>query len=132
MGPTLALQLPFSEVSALSGSLVSSAPERPCDDVCGLNTPSRESDGNAANFLDRPTDQWRRGDALAFAGGRRLVFLGGGLARCRIAAIRRRRASPGTHDGASHARIGSRCDRAELGFPGFKTCLGWPTTAFNR
>ena len=83
----LALQLPFSEVSALSGSLVSSAPERPCDDVCGLNTPSRESDGNAANFLDRPTDQWRRGDALAFAGGRRLVFLGGGLARCRIAAI---------------------------------------------
>src|SRR5687768_12931713 len=86
-GLDLALQLPFSEVSALSGSLVSSAPERPCDDVCGLNTPSRESDGNAANFLDRPTDQWRRGDALAFAGGRRLVFLGGGLARCRIAAI---------------------------------------------
>ena len=31
----LALQLPFCfEVSALSGSLVSSAPERPCDDVC--------------------------------------------------------------------------------------------------
>jgi hypothetical protein len=56
--------------------------------MCAGDPLSRESDGNAANFLDRPTDQWRRGDALAFAGGRRLVFLGGGgLARCRIAAI---------------------------------------------
>jgi len=36
----------------LSGSLVSSAPERPCDDVCGLNPLSSESDGNAADFLD--------------------------------------------------------------------------------
>jgi hypothetical protein len=51
--PTLALQLLFwFEVSALSGSLMGSAPARPCDDVCGLNTPSRESDGNAADFLD--------------------------------------------------------------------------------
>jgi hypothetical protein len=32
----LALQLSFCfEVRALSGRLVSSAPERPCDDVCG-------------------------------------------------------------------------------------------------
>ena len=50
---TLALQLPFCfEVSALSGSLVSSAPAGPCDDVCGLNTLSSEFDGNAADFLD--------------------------------------------------------------------------------
>jgi hypothetical protein len=49
----LALQLPFCfEVRALSGSLVSSAPRRPCDDVCGLNTVTSESDGNAADFLD--------------------------------------------------------------------------------
>ena len=48
----LALQLSFFEVSALGGDLVSSAPERPCDDVCGLNTVSSESDGNAADFLD--------------------------------------------------------------------------------
>ena len=48
----LVLQLSFLEVSALSGSLVSSAPERPCDDVCGLNALSSESDGNAADFLD--------------------------------------------------------------------------------
>jgi hypothetical protein len=49
----LALQLHFRfEVSALSDSLVSSAPARPCDYACGLNTLSRESDGNAADFLD--------------------------------------------------------------------------------
>ena len=54
----LALQLPFCfEVSALSRSLESSAPERPCDDVCGLNMFSSKSAGNAAG--------------------------GGGLARCR-------------------------------------------------
>jgi len=49
---SLALQLSFCEVSALSGSLVSSAPERPCDDVCGLNALLSESDGDAADFLD--------------------------------------------------------------------------------
>ena len=49
---TLALQLSFFEVSALSDSLVSSAPERPCDDVCGLNALLSESGGDAADFLD--------------------------------------------------------------------------------
>jgi hypothetical protein len=49
----LALQLPFfSEVRALSGRLVSSTPERPCDDMRGLNPLSSESDGDAADFLD--------------------------------------------------------------------------------
>ena len=49
----LALQLPFCfEVRALSNRLVSSTPERPCDDVCGLNPLSSESDGDAADFLD--------------------------------------------------------------------------------
>ena len=49
----LALQLPFCfEVSALSDGLVSSAPERPCDDVCGLDALSSESGGDAADFLD--------------------------------------------------------------------------------
>jgi hypothetical protein len=51
--PGLALQLPSRfEVSALSGGLMSSAPEGPCDDVCGLNMLSRQSDGDAADFLD--------------------------------------------------------------------------------
>jgi hypothetical protein len=40
------------EVRPLSGGLVSSAPERPCDDVCGLDPLSSESDGDAADFLD--------------------------------------------------------------------------------
>jgi hypothetical protein len=39
-------------VSALSGSLVRSAPERPCDNVGGLNPLSIKSDCNAADFLD--------------------------------------------------------------------------------
>jgi hypothetical protein len=48
----LALQLSFFEVSALSFRLVGSAPERPCDDVCGFNALLSESDGDAADFLD--------------------------------------------------------------------------------
>ena len=48
----LTLQLPFFEVMALSFRLVGSAPERPCDDVCGLNPLLSESDGDAADFLD--------------------------------------------------------------------------------
>ena len=53
IGERLALQLPFCfEVRALSNRLVSSTPERPCDDVCGLNPLSSESDGDAADFLD--------------------------------------------------------------------------------
>jgi hypothetical protein len=44
--------LPFFEVMALSFRLAGSAPERPCDDVCGLNPLSRKSDSDAADFLD--------------------------------------------------------------------------------
>ena len=51
--PSLTLQLPFCfEVRALGDGLVSSAPEGPCDGVCGLNPLSIKSDGNAADFLD--------------------------------------------------------------------------------
>jgi hypothetical protein len=49
----LALQLPTCfEMRTLSGSLVGSAPARPCDDACGLNTLSSESGSNATDFLD--------------------------------------------------------------------------------
>jgi hypothetical protein len=48
----LALQLHFPEVSALCEGLVCPTPERPCDDVRGLNPLSSESDGDAADFLD--------------------------------------------------------------------------------
>jgi hypothetical protein len=54
----------------------------------GSDPLSSESDGDAADFLDRPTDQWRRGYSLIFSVGSAVLFLGGGeLARCRIAAI---------------------------------------------
>jgi len=49
-------------------------PERPCDDVGGLDALSRETVGYAADFLDRPTNEVAcLGFALA------LVFLGAGL-----------------------------------------------------
>ena len=49
----LALQLLFCfEVRSLSDRLVSSSPERPCDDVRGLDPLSSEPDGDAADFLD--------------------------------------------------------------------------------
>src|SRR5207342_2768428 len=63
--------------------LMSPPPERPCDDIRGLNAFSRETLSYAADFLDRPRDEIRcLGVALD------LVFLGAGLlARCWMAAI---------------------------------------------
>ena len=63
---------------------MSPSPERPCDDVGGLDASLSEADGDAADFLDRPTDQ-RRWEVFAAL---RRVF--GGVvmfARCRFAAI---------------------------------------------
>jgi hypothetical protein len=36
---------------------MSPPPERPCDDIGGLDVLSRETLGYAADFLDRPTDE---------------------------------------------------------------------------
>jgi len=53
---------------------MSAPPERPCDDIGGLNAFSRETLSYAADFLDRPTDEIGcLGVALE------LVFLGVGL-----------------------------------------------------
>ena len=52
---------------------MSAPPERPCDDIGGLDALSRETLGYAADFLDRPTDEIALGVALDF------VFLGAGL-----------------------------------------------------
>src|SRR6516162_1976145 len=82
--PTLALQLPFSsEVSAAGVGLVSSPPERPCENTVDRDTPLSELDRDATDFLDRPADQER---GLV---GRRDVFLSAGsaLARWRMTAI---------------------------------------------
>ena len=52
------------------------SPERPCDDVSGLNVPLRHPHDDAADLLDRPADQ----GACSF-GGRDLVLarlFGGG------------------------------------------------------
>ena len=60
------------------------SPERPCDDVGGLDASSRETLGYAADFLDRPTNE-----VVGYLGVvLDLVFLGAGLlARCWMAAI---------------------------------------------
>src|ERR1019366_5706574 len=63
--------------------LMGSSPERPCDDVRGLDAPLCKLDDDAADFLDRPADQERR-----FVRRRSIIFFGVVLfARCRIAAI---------------------------------------------
>ena len=49
----LALQLHFSsEVSAASVGLVSSPPERPCENMVDRDAPLSELDGDATDFLD--------------------------------------------------------------------------------
>jgi hypothetical protein len=66
-----------------SFGLVGAPPQRPCDDVSGLDAPVGELDGNAADFLDRPADQTRR---FCERGGS--VFLSGtALAWWRMALI---------------------------------------------
>ena len=61
------------------GPLMRTSPERPCDDVDGLDAPLRQQYGEAADLLDRPADQ--RARSLV---GRDLVlarlFGGGALA----------------------------------------------------
>lgn len=57
----LALQLRFSfEMGATRFGLVSASPDRPRDDIGGLDAPLRELDGDTTDFLDRPADQERR------------------------------------------------------------------------
>jgi hypothetical protein len=59
--PGLALQLHFlSEVSAASVGLVSTPPERPCENTVDRDAPLSELDSDATDFLDRPADQERR------------------------------------------------------------------------
>ena len=111
----LALQLPFCfEVRALSDRLVSSTPERPCDDMCGLDLLLSEflrwRCGGLSWIDQRISDGVAVLLCLPWFGG--AFFLAaadwrdGGLPPSW-----RRRASPGKRGDATHARICSRCDR---------------------
>lgn len=51
--------------------LMCSSPQRPCDDVCGMDAPSGEARCDTADFLDRPADQRR------FLGIIRRIVFGG-------------------------------------------------------
>ena len=53
---------------------MSPPPERPRDDISGLNALSRETLNYAADFLDRPTDE-----IGCFGVAFELIFLGAGL-----------------------------------------------------
>ncbi len=70
-----------SNVSLPCCSLMCASPERPCDDLCGLDLALRDAVGDASDFLDGPSDQRDR-RAL------RIVFGGvEALARCRMTAV---------------------------------------------
>src|SRR6185437_5436876 len=73
---TLQLHFPF-EVSAACVGLVSSPPERPCENTVDRDAPLSELDSDATDFLDRPADQER---CLV---RRRRVFLSAGSALAR-------------------------------------------------
>ena len=76
----LALQLHISlDVSFSSDGLMCASPDGPCNDVSGVDPSLRKADGDAADFLDRPADQWRWGFVVFDVVFRRLVF-GGGVA----------------------------------------------------
>jgi hypothetical protein len=45
------------EMSVSGGRLMRASPERPRDDVSGLDAPLRQAYGDAADLLDRPADQ---------------------------------------------------------------------------
>jgi hypothetical protein len=66
-----------SEVSTASVGLVSSPPERPCENTVDRDAPLSELDSDATDFLDRPADQER---CLV---RRRRVFLSAGSALAR-------------------------------------------------
>jgi len=76
----LALQLHILlDMSFSSDSLMCASPDGPCNDVSGVDPSLRKADGDAADFLDRPADQWRWGFAIFDVVFRRFVF-GGGVA----------------------------------------------------
>ena len=77
-GLILQLHIPF-DVSFSSNGLMCASPNGPCNDVSGVDPSLRKKDRDAADFLDRPTDQWRRRFAVFDVVFRRFVF-GGGVA----------------------------------------------------
>jgi hypothetical protein len=71
-------------MGALSFGLMGSPPERPCDDVCGLDAPPGQAYCDTADFLDRPADQREVGYIIRV----RIVFGGDAvLAWWRMTAI---------------------------------------------
>ena len=74
----LPLHIPF-DVSFSSNGLMCASPNGPCNDVSGVDPSLGKADGDAADFLDRPADQWRWGFAIFDVVFRRFVF-GGGVA----------------------------------------------------
>jgi hypothetical protein len=77
---SLTLQLHILlDMSFSSDSLMCASPDGPCNDVSGVDPSLRKADGDAADFLDRPADQWRWGFAIFDVVFRRFVF-GGGVA----------------------------------------------------
>jgi hypothetical protein len=77
-GLALQLHIPF-DVSFSSNGLMCASPNGPCNDVSGVDPSLGKADGDAADFLDRPADQWRCGLVVFEVVFRCFVF-GGGVA----------------------------------------------------
>ena len=92
--PAFSIKDAAFEMGLAGSGLVRPPPKRPSDDVGGPDAPLRQPHRDAADFLDRPADQWARG--LGRAG----LFGGGGLAWWRITASRAK---------ASITRVTCRC-----------------------
>src|SRR6204780_1246138 len=79
-GQALALQLHILlDMGFSSDGLMCASPDGPCNDVSGVDPSLREADGDAADFLDRPADQWRWSFVVFDVVFRRFVF-GGSVA----------------------------------------------------
>src|SRR3546814_7872765 len=61
------------EMRSLCLGLIGSSPERPCDDVGGVDPALRHPRCDASDFLDRPADQ-RRVGRVVFGGGAALAL----------------------------------------------------------
>src|SRR5258708_31980765 len=74
----LQLHIPF-DVGFSSNGLMCASPNGPCNDVSGVDPSLGKADGDVADFLDRPADQWRCG-LLVFESVFSRFFFWGGVA----------------------------------------------------
>ena len=129
----LALQLHF-DMSAPCCGLMSSSPERPCDDELWSDAFARKACRDAADFLYRPADQRMRFQRRGFVGSCAL-FLGAGAASVGVNADRGHHGE-GQHDERdvtvpAMPGAGLVVVEAEFVLGGFEAVFDRPAMAFD-